>query len=243
MGLLNFDSAGVPVEGEYVALRLGTTGLPKLASRTGEQLERSATDGLIRPVDALAFLDAGKHFGNTRRHEAAWKNIRRAAGMTGARTLMCTAFDNLANDERTSVGGGRKELFMHDIGWEDGRSHNDAVRAAAADKRILAETSLIEMSAMIGLWHRQLQSKYSLSVYLRDNIHLNVWGQMRLSWELFSRTWPDLANRATPRSIETLARARWKKLKYGARRPQWSGSEAAEVVNLCTVPLKDAMYP
>jgi hypothetical protein len=108
------------------------------------------------------------------------------------------------------------------------------VRAAVADKEILAPTGLVEMSAIVKRWHDELQSRYGLSAYRPDNIHLNVWGQMRLAWVLFSHAWPELTARVVLTSTQALASSNWESLKFGARVPNESGKEALEVVRLST---------
>ncbi|MBC8001423.1 MAG: hypothetical protein H7X97_02435, partial [Opitutaceae bacterium] len=162
LGLLKLNSAGVATEGEYVAVFAGTTGFPEIPRKGRNHVRRAAKTGLIRAGDTLAFLDAAQHAGDPGSHEAAWKDIRRAAAATGVPILMCTAFDNLAHDRRTSVGGGKKELCMHDLPWAGGRSHNDALRAAAADRTIPGEVRLVEASSIIKKWHAELQSRYQI---------------------------------------------------------------------------------
>ena len=198
-------------------------------------VKRGFETGLIRPGDTLAFLDAGDHCGDPDRHEAAWRAIVRAANATGLPAFFCTVFDKLLERENPMIGRTPKEFCMHNVAWQGGRNHNDALRAAVAGEGVPARTRLLEMNDIIEDWHRRLEAAYGVSAFRPDKLHLNIWGQMRLSWVLFSVAWPDLAARTVPRSTEILCRSQWQRLRHRTQKHSgWSGKTAVEIVRLCT---------
>ena len=125
---------------------------------------------------------------------------------------------------------------MHNVAWQGGRNHNDALRAAVAGEGVPARMRLLEMNDIIEDWHRRLEAAYGQSAFRPDKLHLNIWGQMRLSWVLFSVAWPDLAARTVPHRLKSSADRSGRgsgtghrSIRDGAvRRP------SLEIVRLCT---------
>src|SRR6185369_6287123 len=64
----------------------------------------------------------------------------------------------------------------------DGRSANDAVRAAAeAEGTFAGRTSFLDVAGPLKRLHGTLSERFGVSPYLRDQVHLTTWGQILLS--------------------------------------------------------------
>ena len=161
------------VAGRELARFAGFTGIPKDVPGATEAMAAIMASDAIADGDMVAFLDVGPHAMDTARHEAGWLLLRRAAtGTRRVRLLMCSGFDYGAR--------GRRDL-QHEAEL-DGRSPNDAVRAAAqAPGQFLGVTQFLDIAGPLKRLHGTLRARFGVSPYFRDCVHLNVWGQIFLS--------------------------------------------------------------
>ncbi len=245
LGLLEEDATGVALKGQRVACFAGSCGQPEKTGAAALRIKNLIEESTIRPGDKIAFLDAGPHTSDPDRYEAQWLTMRRLVTEDHDLTLlMCTAFENLAEDSRDFLGEFRREQAMYSIGWppgSSGRSHNDATRAAAlAPLEGRGKTRLIDMAKRLTAFKKMSAETCGAAVYLKDNVHLNVWGNMRLAAELMHEAWPDLVG-ADNTATEQLVSKEWTRLAYGARqrsgawagRGGWSPRAAVQQARAC----------
>jgi hypothetical protein len=156
----------------FAAFR-GETGIPKAVPEAEAAIAQAFASREIVAGDAVALLDVGPHAMDTRRHEADWTRLRRAAtGAHDVRLIMCSGFDN----------GARGEREMQHEALLDGRSPNDAVRAAAtAAGEFAGTTSFLDVATPLRRLHESLAPRRRVSPYFPDEVHLTVWGQIFLS--------------------------------------------------------------
>lgn len=171
----------------------GLTGrliFPHQTDRALKEMRNILTSGRVIEGDAVVCLDVGEHHCDPEASEAAWLAFRRTlVGDHGLRLLMCTAFDDVDPGDRP-FSAMKAEAFMHDVDFA-GRSHNDAVRAAAAAAlESRGSTELVETGAMMAAFQDDLRAK-GLSAYKRDRIHPNIWGQTALAVMLCRALDPD----------------------------------------------------
>lgn len=236
-GAVELDGGGVAITGQYVACYAGLAGPPGDMSLATSRIERLFTEGSIRPGDVLTFLDAGLHTNDPDIYEAQWLRVRRCAACDGVRLVMCTAFDDLAADPRKVIGDDPSESFMYEVPFRGAasgilRTHNDAVRAAAAVEGLPGETDLVDMARIIQEFEVEIRRDFDVKIYHRGGIHPNVWGQLRLAAELFRSAWPDLPMCASAR-LESLAADNWGRLGYKTQSPGWSPKAAAKLMSRC----------
>jgi tetratricopeptide (TPR) repeat protein len=159
--------------GREIARFAGITGIPKNASFAAAEMAKVFASGQIAPGDAVVFLDVGPHAMDTASHEADWLLLRRTATATHpVRLIMCGGFDDGAM--------GRRDL-QHEAPL-DGRSPNDAVRAAAtASGSFRGETRFLDLAAPLRRAKQAMARRTPHSPYFRDGVHLSVWGQICVS--------------------------------------------------------------
>jgi hypothetical protein len=146
----------------------------------------------IRPSDVIVMLDVGLHSMNPDLHERQWLTLRAGAGAHPGLTLICEGFE-------FGAGGRKKHTHSKPIG--DGRSPNDAVRAAATQPMNEAgRTAFVPVFKPLLRYHHAAAGIYAPGAFWQDGVHLNVWGQGRLCWLIL-----DAIGRA-----EADARLRWR---------------------------------
>jgi hypothetical protein len=107
------------------------------------------------------------------------------------------------------------------------RSLNDAIRAAAFEmKAYRGETILLDAAELMRDWHAHLSGAFRISAYWQDQIHLNVWGQMKLVGALLATAWPGVELSIT--SIERMVAESWKRLGYASSNEHWSADAAVD---------------
>ncbi len=158
--------------GEDLVKLGGVTGLPDGVEKAVRRLAAFLNSGSVQRGDTVVFLDVGHHARDPDRHQAQWLALRSAAvAEYPIELIMCGGFDDGAQGDHAC---------QHDIAFE-GRSHNDAVRAAATAAMItVGHTRFLELSPPLQAFNRWTLERFGLSAYRRDGIHLNLWGQMRL---------------------------------------------------------------
>lgn len=126
---------------------------------------------MLRPGDYAAFLDVGRHGDDPDAFEQNWLSLRSAVVTRVDVTLvMCGGFDNFPPDAPAS-----KHPFMHNRRFGQ-RSHNDALRAAAAAPMAgPGRTLLFETEGCLRPAH-----------FARDRIHLTAEGHDALSRALLA---------------------------------------------------------
>ena len=159
--------------GKPVAELAGQTGIPKSVQLGEAEIAARLQSGKVGPDDVLVFLDVGVHAMDTRQHEADWLRLRRAAVAShDVDLIMCSGFDHGARGQRAQ---------QHEAPL-DGRSPNDAVRAAAlAGGDFRGRTRFLDVAAPLKALHATLKPRFGASPYFRDCVHLTVWGQICLS--------------------------------------------------------------
>lgn len=162
----------------------GQTLLPDSVDKAAAALRGFRT----APGDCIAMLDAGHHAGDPGRHQAQWLELIAAARAACDRVLVCTAPDNLAE---ANWKGRYRPLLWHSLPFA-GRTHNDAVRAAATE----AGVELLDLEPALRAFHLARPD----GAYRSDDIHLNRAGQAELCRLLAAAVWPDepLAARSGP---------------------------------------------
>lgn len=161
----------------------GLTGrlrMPHGGERALKEMRNILTSGRVIEGDAIVCLDVGEHHCDPDASEAAWLAFRRTlVGDQVLRLLMCTGFSDVGPGD-PPFSGGKAEPYMHDLAF-GGRSHNDALRAAAsAPLEGRGTTELVETGAMMAALQESLRAEGS-SAYKRDRIHPNIWGQTALA--------------------------------------------------------------
>jgi tetratricopeptide (TPR) repeat protein len=158
--------------GRPFARLAGATGFPDNVEAAAAGIEAQLAAGQIVPGDTVVLLDVGPHAMDTARHEADWLRLRRAATAAhDVRLVMCGGFDN---------GGRGLRNLVHEAPL-DGRSPNDAVRAAAiAPGDFAGDTHFLELAAPLKSLHGRLAGSRR-SAFLVDGVHLTVWGQICLA--------------------------------------------------------------
>ena len=146
--------------------------MPEGVEKAARRLAAFLDSGAVGHGDTVVLLDVGHHAGDPDRHEAQWRTLRSVV-VTERRLelVMCGGFDDGADGD---------PACQHDLAFE-GRSHNDAVRAAAtAAMATVGGTRFLELSPALRAFNHWTLERFGLGAYRRDGIHLNVWGQMRL---------------------------------------------------------------
>lgn len=111
----------------------------------------------IQPGDSVVLQDVGEHSQDPDQHEAGWRAVIEAAERPGVRLLVLESFN-----------GEAARHHRYDVPF-NGRTMNDAQRAAvngATLVPLMEPLSAFQQQAGVG--------------YLRDQVHLDVWGQLRL---------------------------------------------------------------
>jgi hypothetical protein len=164
-------------------------------------------EGIIRPGDVVVFEDAGPHGSDPDAYQTKMAALRRAACERDDITcVMMTMFDY----PPAPVASQYDTPF-------DGRTINDAVRAAAMEETsYVGRTLLLDMNAEMDAWRSEAAKSDDLAVIHDDGIHPNVWGQMFMAGEILKIAgWrPHLA--AAP-TATWLAHIHWRRLAYGTR--------------------------
>lgn len=168
--------------GREVARCAAITGLPDKVPAAIEAIAALP----VAPGDVIAMLDAGDHGSDPDAHQASWARLIAAARRHGVRVIVCSAPDNLA--ERNWSKRRFKPGQWHALPFA-GRSHNDAVQAAASD----AGVEFLDLARAMHDFHARLRH-VGEGAYLPDDIHPNVQGQAELCRLLFDAAWPQAAD-------------------------------------------------
>lgn len=237
LGLAKLDAEGTAVSGEFVACYAGLAGQPDRKLKGIQRISDLYASGYVREGDVVAFLDAGMHTQDPDLYEEQWFDIVEAAVRPGVDVILCNSFDYLLAAPPLMRDGSQRELYMYDLPFKGSvtgveRSHNQATSSAAAR----AGVRFLDAAALIEDWRVRMWNRYYLEVYRGDRLHLNPWGQMRLSAALFRAVRRHTPMRPTA-GLQDLARSLRKNLNYrrGAPpdAPPWTREDAAEVVRLC----------
>ena len=171
------------VLGEEAANFSGRLRLPTVKESVRE-VDAALASADIGPEDVLVMLDVGQHSGDPDAYVDAWTRLRRVATETRPlRLLVCEGFDNGARGQAS---------HQYDRPFGD-RTINDALRAAALElhPEWVGRTELVPVSEPMAAYHQWLRSELGARAYLRDGIHLSVWGQFRLCGLLLRAALPD----------------------------------------------------
>ena len=128
----------------------------------------------IAPSDVIVMLDVGLHSKDPDLHEQQWLTLRAGARAHPGLTLICEGFD---------FGAGGRKKHIHSQPIRDGRSANDAVRAAAtAPMQQAGRTVFVPVQGPLLRFHHAAARLHAPGAFWHDGVHLNVWGQARLCW-------------------------------------------------------------
>ena len=156
--VLNADAAKTGIH----SMLSGLTGLPDRARAT--QMQKMIQERIIRPGDVVVIEDAGEQRGDPVTYEKLLTELRTALSDADVLIVMSTTPDAFG-DKPT---GNPPDKMAFDIPF-NGRSHNDAIRrAAAAAVPGKSRTVLLDMNTA-------LEAKKGL--LLADGIHFSVAGQ------------------------------------------------------------------
>jgi hypothetical protein len=193
--------------GEGTAELGGITGLPdpRMIESGQAALHRKLETGQIRPgPDQVVLLDVGHHAETPETHGEQWLSWRRA--VTAGQPIdlfICTGFDGLAYREKkgTLIGGAPLSIFAHDE-----RFNGALIEAATAEGEFVGTTRVIDVAGPLEAF-QQTAMGLGASAYLKDGIHLNIWGQLCLSATICRAVAPD--RRLRPAPVRQLIKQTW----------------------------------
>ena len=192
-GLLDTPDGGDTVPAaRLVAAYAGALGQPfakDVEARAGH-LAELAKDGVIRDGDVVILEDAGFHGQNPDAYEANWMVLGRAVLENVAATVvMCDMFDAIPDG---SIMGVPAEAFRFEALFpskvpEGKRSHNQALRAAAAKLAALPDSKgkvvLLDLRARMDAFKAALAEGLGGEAIMPEGIHPSPWGVAFMSRE------------------------------------------------------------
>lgn len=192
--------------GEEITALAGLTGLPdpQMIAMGKKDLQRGIDRGMIKPGDSLVFLDVGFHAADPETHRQQWLEVRRnAVADRPFRAFLCTGFDGLTASHRAKRAsrGQDTKLFEHDAAF-----NRAVVEAACAPGDYKGETFVIDTGQAMSDFDAAA-GRVGGSAYLSDGVHLNLWGQLRLSVAIGRAVAPDLKLRPGP--VRRLLKQTW----------------------------------
>ncbi len=205
-GLLDTPDGGDTVPAaRLVATYAGALGqpFPKDVEVQAAHLAALAKDGVIRDGDVVILEDAGFHGQNPDAYEANWLVLGRAVLENVAATVvMCDMFDAIPDG---SIMGVPAEAFRFEALFpskvpEGKRSHNQALRAAAAKLAALPDSKgklvLLDLRSRMNAFKAALAAELGGEAIMPEGIHPSPWGVAFMSREYLRVTGiaPQLTN-------------------------------------------------
>jgi len=185
-GLLDTPDGGDTVPAaRLVAAYAGALGqpFPKEVEVRAAQLAGLAKDGVIRDGDVVILEDAGFHGQDPDAYEANWLVLGRAVlENVGAVVIMCDMFDAIPDG---SIMGVPAEAFRFEALFpskvpEGKRSHNQALRAAAAKLAALPDSKgklvLLDLRPRMDAFKAALAAELGGEAIMPEGIHPSPWG-------------------------------------------------------------------
>lgn len=152
-------------------------GVPDMAALIASRVEAN----IIRAGDVVVLEDAGDHSRDPSSYQAKWEAMRFAAsGRLDVTVIMMSMFDYISPDNKHLMPD-----FQYDVAMSDGRTMNDATRAAAASELgCVGRTILIDMNAIMDAEVAATRPGHDVPFMHSDGIHPNVWGEMLMAGEI-----------------------------------------------------------
>ncbi|EKO39161.1 MAG: hypothetical protein B193_2121 [Solidesulfovibrio magneticus str. Maddingley MBC34] len=185
-GLLDTPDGGDTVPAaRVVAAYAGALGqpFPKDVEARADQLAGLAKDGVIRDGDVVILEDAGFHGQDPDAYEANWLRLGRSIlENVGATVIMCDMFDAIPDG---SIMGVPAEAFRFEALFpsnvpEGKRSHNQALRAAAAKLAALPDSKgkvvLLDLRPRMNAFKAALTAELGGEAIMPEGIHPSPWG-------------------------------------------------------------------
>lgn len=202
-----------------------------------EEITLRIQQGVIRAGDVVVLEDAGDCAQGISQYYTYWKACRAAVVSAGITCVMMTTPDYLAPGFQEDC----QFDLVHTNGPSDSGTLNDAIRRAATvtqsavhaswSRAWTGRTFLIDMNDIMDTFKASCLSADGVLVFLNDNIHPNVWGQMRYVMQLMGANAADLRKYiADVTPMQDLAAANWEFLAYYSTNPAWNANRARTYV-------------
>ena len=185
-GLLDTPDGGDTVPAARLAAAYGGAlgqPFPQEVEARAAKLAALAKDGVIRDGDVVILEDAGFHGQDPDAYEANWLALGRAVlENVGATVIMCDMFDAIPDG---SIMGVPAEAFRFEALFpsnvpEGKRSHNQALRAAAAKLAALPDSKgkvvLLDLRPRMNAFKAALSSELGGEAIMPEGIHPSPWG-------------------------------------------------------------------
>lgn len=193
-GLLDTPDGGDTVPAARLAAAYaGPLGqpFPKEVEARAAQLAVLAKDGVIRDGDVVVLEDAGYHGQDPDGYEANWLLLGRAILENVAATVvMCDMFDAIPDGPIMGVPAEafRFEALFPSKSPEGRRSHNQALRAAAAKLAALpgskGKVVLLDLRPRMDAFKAALAAELGGEAIMPEGIHPSPWGVAFMGREL-----------------------------------------------------------